>query len=367
MSQNLCCTPSLFNTQSIIPDPICAPICPPNYSCPQGLINSGCVIYNGPTLSCLGIPSGSPLNTLITAMETLCLNTPSDACQVKVDVNDTCCDYLVNKISSSTLTISVINPSGCAKLNIENNVAERPTIYLNSNQNGTDSYSIPLPSPPLTTGDVVIDFDGRALYSHATNTPTFDFNIKGNRTVFVDDALFSKYSYDNNPNTAPYSLTPPKHYLGDNFNSENFEELLYETEIIYNCDSVATPAPSSNYETVVAYYLNGFGGIVVNGFPTSPTFKIDTKLTLRRVSNTTAIFIHELKLIPGFYFVASYGGYFLGSQTSAIEISIFGNVDIVTSLDVDALTYKLNAYTSVDVLDGLKYQVLNGKITLNKF
>ena len=360
----------------------CLPVVPPvpAYPCPTcgpcaqvgclQSITTDCVVTTMP-YPCLGNTAiNTNLTTVLNNINSILCNIPTgNTCQVKVTESDPCCDYLSNKITSSSLVITTPTntETGCVTLNLEVSKTTRPTIYLNSNQNGTDNFSIPLPTPPLVTGDVVVDFDGKVSYSHATATPTFDFNIKGNRTVFVDTNLFAKYAYNNNPVTGSYSIAPPKHYLGDSFNSQNFEELVYETEILYNCDEVVVPAPTTNYDTIVSYYLNGFGGVVINAYPTTPIFKVVTKLTVRRVSNTSAIFIHELKIIPGTVVTTSYGGYFGGYESSAIDLTIFGTVVIGTSLDVDALTYEIQAKTAVSSIDGLKYQILDSKITLNKF
>lgn len=151
---NNCCTTTLFNQSSIIPDPICVPACLPDYSCPLGIINTSCIVYNGISLECLDVPSGSPLNTLILALEDLCTSIvpPTDSCTLKVSETDDCCDYLVNKIVSDTIDITTeTDGSGCETLRLEVPVND---CYGKVFASPTDTTCDFLSSADLTTGKI---------------------------------------------------------------------------------------------------------------------------------------------------------------------------------------------------------------------
>ena len=124
--QNNCCTTLLNGQSSIIPSPLCSYNCPQEYAC-ELILNSGCIVYNGSTLPCLNIPSGSNLNTLLGALEILCQNqsSPTSSCMVAVSSSDNCCGYLGAKLVSNSGTIAfttnnVTTPSGnCQTLSID--------------------------------------------------------------------------------------------------------------------------------------------------------------------------------------------------------------------------------------------------------
>lgn len=123
MSNCPTCKESIFSqTKSLIGETQCTQPCPPEITC-EDFIASNCVYYSGATLSC---PSGSVsvnYNDTITValnkmFQLLCQNTSS--CTTKITADDTCCGYLFDKITSSSLNLTVVtNNSGCKQLNIE--------------------------------------------------------------------------------------------------------------------------------------------------------------------------------------------------------------------------------------------------------
>jgi len=151
---NNCCTTTLFNQSSIIPDPICVSPCPPDYSCPNGIINTGCIIYNGPSLDCLNVLSGSPIQVFIDAVEALCANNepPTNSCMVQVNADDQCCDYLINKLVSDTITITTQTVSGnCTVIDLEVPVDPcQGKVYASP----TDTTCDYLSSSDLTSGKI---------------------------------------------------------------------------------------------------------------------------------------------------------------------------------------------------------------------
>lgn len=112
----------LSQTPSLIGQTQCTQTCPPDITCVD-IIPSNCVFYSGPTLSC---PSGSTsvnygvtiTEALNTMYQLLCQN--STSCTAKITAGDTCCGYLFDKFSSSSLNITTVtNEAGCQTLNIE--------------------------------------------------------------------------------------------------------------------------------------------------------------------------------------------------------------------------------------------------------
>lgn len=115
-----CNSTSILNKEvSQIAQPICQDECPTNVGCPD-IINTQCIIYNGSLLSCLNIPTGATLNTLLAAIESLCEATANPSnCKAKISSNDTCCGYLEDKITSSSLNITTQNDGSCESITIE--------------------------------------------------------------------------------------------------------------------------------------------------------------------------------------------------------------------------------------------------------
>jgi hypothetical protein len=112
----------LSQTPSLIGQTQCTQTCPPDITCVD-IIPSNCVFYSGPTLSCpsgntsvnYGVTITSALNTMY---QLLCQN--STSCTAKITAGDTCCGYLFDKFSSSSLSITTVtNEAGCQTLNIE--------------------------------------------------------------------------------------------------------------------------------------------------------------------------------------------------------------------------------------------------------
>jgi len=173
-----CCTTLLNGTTSIIPIPLCSFGCPQEYNC-EYTYNSGCIIYNGPTLSCLNIPSGSNLNTLLEAVEILCenQNVPTQSCTVAISSNDHCCDYLVNKLVSNSGTIAfttnnTTTPSGnCQTLSIDlGTVPCLGKVYVDSS-------------------DTTCDYLGNKIVSGAVYPMVM--NPSGNATISFQKQFFS--------------------------------------------------------------------------------------------------------------------------------------------------------------------------------
>lgn len=130
------CTNSIINQDiSLIGHPFCVNPCPPDTGCTYWQ-NTSCTIYNGVSLSCLNIPSGSNLNTLLAAINTeICnLAPPSGAtstCQIYSSCTDPCPSSLVNKITSNTLNVS-LSTNGitqCQTVDIE----DKSWIFTNVN------------------------------------------------------------------------------------------------------------------------------------------------------------------------------------------------------------------------------------------
>lgn len=363
-----------FNRQCRPPVPnVPASPCPSCQPCNQNgclaSITTDCVLTQVP-YPCLQLSQGSTLTAVLAAMNTLLCATPSvSSCQVKVNTEDACCGDLASKITSSSLTITtLVDGAGCVTLNIEapsTPVTTRPTIYLNSNQNGTDNYSIALPSPPLVTGDTVVDFDGRVRYSHATASPTFDFNVKGNRVVFSDNAPFAKYPFDTSGTLGVYTITPPKKYLGNNLNGLQGEELVYESVILVNCNSTQIPDPVANYDTSVDFYLGVtmLSQIADMGISSPKLLRI--RLVIRRTSNTVATFTHDIDFLTA---SAGMGGIgFVSVSFPQASITTYGTLPLATDLDTDPLVHKMIVHNLVSTTSGLEFQVVSSKITLNKF
>lgn len=116
------CKESILNqTKSLILETKCNQPCPQDIAC-EDIIPSNCVFYSGPNLSC---PSGSVTvnygDTITVALDKMfqliCQSTDSNT--VAVTSADTCPGYLFSKVTSSSLAITVTNPGGCEKLNIE--------------------------------------------------------------------------------------------------------------------------------------------------------------------------------------------------------------------------------------------------------
>ena len=362
----------------------CVPVLPPvpPYPCPTcnpclsvgclQTITTDCVVTTA-SYPCIGNSAiGTNLTAILGTLNSLVCNI-SNQCQVKVSSLDQCCDYLGAKVTSlgSTVTITTpINPNtGCQTLNLE--VATTPTntspvVILNSNQDGTPSYSIPLPSP-FTTGDLIVDFDGQASNSIANATPTFDFNLKGNRVVFVDSTIFTKYTYDSTTTTGVYSIQPPKFYLGNLMNAQVGEDFTYEITLVVNCNNISIPEPTSNYLTDLIVYI-GSAAVLASSMSTSPVsptyFKL--KLEIKRITNTSGLVICYLDLYSGGAFFSGGGHTLLTGTPTVSELNYF-ELTPTTSFDVDTLPLKLVLSTSTSALSGLQFQIVDSKITLNKF
>lgn len=103
------CKKGLLNQdKSSLGIPKCDGDCPEDIGCPF-MVFTNCILYNGPALNCLGISSGDSANDIFEALEIFCQNTSNSGnnCRVKIDADDTCCGYLKDKISSSTLDVEV--------------------------------------------------------------------------------------------------------------------------------------------------------------------------------------------------------------------------------------------------------------------
>lgn len=116
------CKDSILNDEDvIIPDPQCQDDCPDDVGCPDTL-SSGCVIYQGSDISCLDIENGDTLTEIIVKLGALCdsITGSITACKVRVNADDTCCDYLESKIKSDTLDVSVdVDGRDCKIIRIE--------------------------------------------------------------------------------------------------------------------------------------------------------------------------------------------------------------------------------------------------------
>ena len=94
----MACIDCLDDSKTIIPTPICGDDCSEDLNCVD-ILNSGCIISN-PTLTCLGLNSGVTLSVVLQAIDAkLCQSLSNlNACKVKVNAEDDCCDFLGNKI-----------------------------------------------------------------------------------------------------------------------------------------------------------------------------------------------------------------------------------------------------------------------------
>lgn len=102
------CLDCLDDSKTLIPEPICQNGCPDDVGCTD-IINSNCVIVN-PELSCINKTSGITLSVALQAIDSkLCQSISNlNACKVKVNAQDQCCDYLGNKIDVSGGLLKVI-------------------------------------------------------------------------------------------------------------------------------------------------------------------------------------------------------------------------------------------------------------------
>ena len=129
----------LNNQSSIIPNPLCAPNCPPIIGCTDP-VYTNCVYYTGGNLLCSGGNTGEGLNIILSKLDTqICgLTPPSGTCTVQVDANDTCCGYLNDKIQTTTLVKTINNSGGCESIQIEDRA------WLFTNVNYSNGYSTPI-------------------------------------------------------------------------------------------------------------------------------------------------------------------------------------------------------------------------------
>ena len=145
----------LSQTPSLIGQTQCTQTCPPDITCVD-IIPSNCVFYSGPTLSC---PSGSTsvnygvtiTSALNTMYQLLCQN--STSCTAKITAGDTCCGYLFDKFSSSSLNITTVtNQAGCQTLNIEETCYTWTELKKGNPGliNGWTSASLPSEKPAIS-------------------------------------------------------------------------------------------------------------------------------------------------------------------------------------------------------------------------
>jgi hypothetical protein len=131
----------LSQTPSLIGNTLCNPDCPQDITC-EDIIPSNCVFYSGATLSCpsgnTSVDYGVTVTVALNKMyQLICQNSTSNT--VQVTANDTCYGYLASKITSSSLDITVSNPGGCEKLNIEESCIKWMSIGPNS-ISGTNTF-----------------------------------------------------------------------------------------------------------------------------------------------------------------------------------------------------------------------------------
>lgn len=321
--------------------------CTPNCTgCPEQ-IKDFCVFYTGSNLPCLGVNTGTTLNTIIKAIDTkLCSITPPTANFPTLSIVDSACstNYTFNSITTT--------------------VPKKPTIILNSNQNGDNNFSY-TPSS-YCVGDVSIDFDGRANYTRTTGVaPAFDFNIKGDRTVAAEKLDFPELAFNTNPTFAPYTLILNKPYLGNTFNAVAGDELVFKVSILLNNNRISIPSPVGNYDTTVGIYLGTQAIAAVAGINISAPVLLDIEVTAIRVNNTTirTITRNTLTTFSGSSGVLS--GIGLGND---YYTSVYYNkLTITPDLDTFSLSPIINVFTNSASLSGLEYKILYSKISLNKF
>lgn len=115
------CKDSILNSSGAnIPDPLCQENCPEDVGCAD-TISSTCVIYQGADIDCLNVENGQSVTEVVEALGVLCndMQNSLTSCKVKTNADDTCCDYLDQKIQSTDFDISVAtSPTNCKYLNI---------------------------------------------------------------------------------------------------------------------------------------------------------------------------------------------------------------------------------------------------------
>jgi len=310
-------------------------------------IKDVCVFYSGNNLSCLGITTGATLNTIINAINTkLCTISPPTGGLPTLAITDSSCNTLFSYNGTSTT------------------IPKKPTIVLNSNQNGDNNFSYTPAS--YCVGDISIDFDGRANYTRiAGNAPSFDFNIKGDRIVSAEKVDFPEFAFNTNPNSSPYILTVPKAYLGNSFNAVNLEELVYKTTILINNNRVSIPSPVDNYDTTVGIYLGTQPVAAVAGINISAPVLLEIEITATRTSNTTLRTITRSKLSTFSGSAGVTSGQGIGNEY--YTSTFYNKLTITPDLNTFNLSQTITVQTATASLSGLEYKVLYGKVTLNKF
>ena len=120
------CKEAIFDRQeSVIAEPVCMPTCPEDVGCTDTIATT--CIYIPYALSCLGTDAGASLDAFIAAVESLVCTAGGggNACKVKTDADDPCCQYLEDKLYSESLDITTNGLRSCHRIEIE----EKPWIF----------------------------------------------------------------------------------------------------------------------------------------------------------------------------------------------------------------------------------------------
>lgn len=116
------CKGGILNKQhSALGTPQCNGNCPEDVTCDGNTVNSSCVIVNV-NMDCVEVEAGQTLSEALSALNEKCQQTidSGNSCKVKINSDDTCCGYLEDKITSTTLDIEVSTEGRtCKHLTIE--------------------------------------------------------------------------------------------------------------------------------------------------------------------------------------------------------------------------------------------------------
>ena len=144
------CKDSILNKQtSALGNPKCNGNCSEDITCDGNTVNSNCVIVNA-DLDCVGIEVGDTLTDTLVALNEKCQETidSGSACKVKIDADDTCCGFLEDKISSTTLDVEVsAEGRACKHLTIE----EKDWTWVNISNLKSPWKNLKNPQPSAAT------------------------------------------------------------------------------------------------------------------------------------------------------------------------------------------------------------------------
>lgn len=162
------CLDCLSDEKTLIPAPICQDECDNTPQCEDEL-DANCITVT-PALPCIDTEANTALTIILQAIDAkLCQSVSNlNSCKVKTSANDSCCDYLGNKISvSGGLIKTTVSSNNCETLNIAHPDWNYNDLLITDGRftKGGDSPYLTLPAPQVG-----------AYYN--TNTLTFDHEVK---------------------------------------------------------------------------------------------------------------------------------------------------------------------------------------------